>query len=95
MKRKRKRSSYTRDIAERERRAMTKAALAYKSAPRAEDPSELDRRVFCRDNSADVAAAEAYARERRIERERELAAMKPEKRRGMKIVGGRKGTYGD
>ncbi len=90
MKRKRK-SPYTREVAARERRAMTKAALAYKPAPRAEDPSELDRRVFCRDNSADVAAAEAYARVWRLERERELAAMKPEKRRGMKLVGGRKG----
>ncbi len=91
MKRKRKRSSYTRDIAERERRAMTKAALAYQPKYTVE-VSEKDRRVFCRDNSADVAAAEAYARERRLEREWEA---KPARRRGMKIVGGRKGAYGD
>ncbi len=84
-----RRKGWSRDVAERERHFMTRRALAYKPEQGGGgEPTELDRRVFCRDNSDEVAAAEAYARERRIERERELAA-KPEKRRGMKIVGGR------
>ncbi len=69
---------------------MTRLALAYRPerGPAAEIAAR-DRRVFCRDNADDVAAAELYARERRLEREAELRQAKPEKRRGMKVVGGR------
>ncbi len=85
-----RRKGWSRDVAERERRALTRRALAYKPEQgNGGEPTAQDRRIFCRDNSDEVAAAEAYARERRIERELELAAAKPEKRRGMKIVGGR------
>jgi len=101
----------------REEKAMTQQMLAYQPPKQGIELklSELDRRVFCRDNADDVAAAEAErrARERmRAEaaavtevylREREYTAwpfgdhfddegLKPKqpKRRGMKVVGGRK-----